>query len=168
MSVQEHKPKILIVEDDEAILNVLSLFLSYAHFEVRGARSGKEAMELVPSFGPQLIVLDLNMRPISGWEVLHWLRASKLSPPIRVLVLTASTRLSEQVRGLEEGAVDYLTKPTQPSVLVERIRSILAMSDEALLSLLQKRLLQQQRRVLEQLVQASKDEKMNVSIIKTC
>ncbi|WP_052887835.1 response regulator transcription factor [Thermogemmatispora carboxidivorans] len=162
MSAQERKPKILVVEDDEAILNVLSLFLSYAHFEVRGARSGKEAMELVPSFGPQLIVLDLNMRPISGWEVLHWLRASKLSPPIRVLVLTASTRLSEQVRGLE-GAVDYLTKPTQPSVLVERIRSILAMSDEALLSLLQKRL-QEQRRVLEQLVQAGKDEKMNVSI----
>ncbi|WP_376793598.1 response regulator transcription factor [Thermogemmatispora sp.] len=156
MSIQERKPRILIVEDDEAILNVLSLFLSYAHFEVRGARSGREAMELARSFDPQLIVLDLNMQPVSGWEVLHWLLVNRLSPPIRVLVLTASTRLSEQIRGLEEGAVDYLTKPTQPSVLVERIRSILSMSDEALLSLLQKRLLQQ-RRVLEQLLQSDKD-----------
>jgi DNA-binding response OmpR family regulator len=160
MSAHDPKPRILIVEDDYSILHALSAFLSYSGFDVRGAQSGQEAIDLLRSFAPQLVILDLNMRPVSGWDILHWLRANELLPAVRVLVLTAMTRPEEQRRGLEEGAIDYITKPAQPSVLVERIRSILAMNDEQLRSLQHKRLIEQRLHTSEQ----AGYKKINLSI----
>jgi DNA-binding response OmpR family regulator len=151
------KPRILVVEDDSSLLNVLCTFLSYSCFDVRGALGGEEAIALVNTFAPHLVVLDLNMRPVSGWEVLQWLREQELVPPLRVLVLTAVTAMTDRVRGLEEGAIDYMTKPAQPTVLVERIRSLLAIDDEQLIYLHQKRV-REQRQALKRLIIPERDE----------
>lgn len=127
---QEALARILVVEDDADIQHVLCIYLKYSGFIVRGASDGQEAIAVIPEFVPQLIVLDLMMRPVDGWEVLHWLRARRSIPAPPVLILTALGQLEEQLHGFEEGAVEYLTKPTQPGVIVEHIRRILALSTE--------------------------------------
>ena len=153
----ENKAKILVVEDDAAILQVLCVFLEFAEFEVLGISNGEEAIHVIPEFRPHLIVLDLMMQPVSGFEVLDWLRANRVTPPLPVLVLTALTQLTEQVHGFEEGAVEYMTKPAQPSALVERIRSILSLSVEERLLLRHKRM-NEQRRVVERVYAPQPDE----------
>ncbi|TMC89666.1 MAG: response regulator [Chloroflexi bacterium] len=153
----ENKSKILVVEDDAAILQVLCVFLEFAEFEVLGISNGEEAIHVIPEFCPHLIVLDLMMQPVSGFEVLDWLRANRKTPPLPVLVLTALTQLTEQVHGFEEGAVEYMTKPAQPSALVERIRSILSLSVEELTLLRHKRM-DEQRRVVERVYAPQPDE----------
>jgi len=153
----ENKSKILVVEDDAAILQVLCVFLEFAEFEVLGISNGEEAIHVIPEFRPHLIVLDLMMQPVSGFEVLDWLRANRVTPPLPVLVLTALTQLTEQVHGFEEGAVEYMTKPAQPSTLVERIRSILSLSVEERILLRYKRL-NEQRRVVERVYAPQPDE----------
>jgi len=153
----ENKSKILVVEDDAAILQVLCVFLEFAEFEVLGISNGEEAIHVIPEFRPHLIVLDLMMQPVSGFEVLDWLRANRVTPPLPVLVLTALTQLTEQVHGFEEGAVEYMTKPAQPSALVERIRSILSLSVEERNLLRQKRM-DEQRKVVERVYAPQPDE----------
>ncbi|MFL5629269.1 MAG: response regulator transcription factor [Ktedonobacteraceae bacterium] len=153
----ESKSKILVVEDDEDILRVLCAFLEFARFEVRGVTNGQEAISVIPEYCPHLVVLDLMMQPVNGFEVLNWLRVNRLTPPLPVLVLTALTHVTEQVHGFEEGAVEYMTKPTQPSVLVERINTILSLSVEQR-SLLRHKRMDEQRRVMEQLLTPQSDE----------
>ena len=153
----ENKSKILVVEDDAAILQVLCVFLEFAEFEVLGISNGEEAIHVIPEFRPHLIVLDLMMQPVSGFEVLDWLRANRVTPPLPVLVLTALTQLTEQVHGFEEGAVEYMTKPAQPSALVERIRSILSLSVEER-NLLRHKRMDEQRRVVERVYAPQPDE----------
>jgi DNA-binding response OmpR family regulator len=153
----ENKAKILVVEDDAAILQVLCVFLEFAEFEVLGTSNGEEAIHVIPEFCPDLIVLDLMMQPVSGFEVLDWLRANRKTPPLPVLVLTALTQLTEQVHGFEEGAVEYMTKPAQPSALVERIRSILSLSVEER-NLLRCKRMNEQRRVVERVYAPQPDE----------
>ncbi len=143
---QDTPARILVVEDDADIQHVLCVYLKHSGFDVRGASDGQEAIAIIPEFCPQLIVLDLMMRPVDGWEVLHWLRARRqASPP--VLILTALSQLEEQVQGFDAGAIDYLTKPTQPRIIIERIRKILALSNEQR-ALLQREHQEQQRKTL--------------------
>jgi DNA-binding response OmpR family regulator len=153
----ENTSKILVVEDDTAILQVLCVYLQYAGFEVYGASNGQEAIRLIPECCPHLIVLDLMMQPVSGFEVLDWLRANRMTPPLPVLVLTALTQLTEQVHGFEEGAIEYMTKPAQPSALVERIRTLLSLTVEQRTLLRHKRM-DEQRRVVERINAPQPDE----------
>lgn len=134
------KAKILVVEDEIAIQQVLCFFLQHHSFEVLGVSGGQEAIGVIPEFHPHLILLDLVMRPVSGWDVLQWLRANHLLPDLPVLVLSALVHLKEQMRGFEEGAIEYITKPTRPSIIVERVRAILDLTSE------QRKMLQHKRR----------------------
>jgi len=140
--------RILVVEDDVDIRHVLCVYLKHSGFDVCGAADGLEAIGLIPQYRPHLIILDLKMRPVDGWEVLHWLRAQHLTPPLPVLVLTALYHLTEQIHGFEEGAIEYLTKPTPPAIIVERIHTILGLSAEQR-ALLQRKRIDEQRSVLE-------------------
>jgi DNA-binding response OmpR family regulator len=124
------KHKILVVEDEADIQQVLCFFFKQAGFDVLGISGGEEAIHRIPDYDPDLIVLDLMMYPVSGWDVLHWLRDNRYTPPLPVLILTAKVNLAEQIHGFEEGAVEYLTKPTQPHIIVERVRALLALSTE--------------------------------------
>jgi DNA-binding response OmpR family regulator len=151
------KARVLIVEDEGDIRQVLCLYLQHSGFEVRGVPNGVDAMRMIPEFLPNLVVLDLVMQPIDGWEVLHWLRIDGRIPPLPVLVMTAQTSLHQQIQGFEEGAVEYMTKPTQPSILVERIRQLLSLSTEQQLLLRHKRI-DEKRKVLERLNAPALDE----------
>lgn len=149
--------KVLVVEDEPAIQQVLCFFLRQNGFEVLAASSGQEAIRVIPEFVPHLMILDLIMRPVSGWDVLHWLRSTYLSPPFPVIVLSALVHLNEQLQGFEEGAVEYITKPVQPGTIVERVRSLLTLNSEQL-GMLQHKRMGDQRRLLERLAAASLDE----------
>src|SRR5436190_729274 len=151
------KSRILIVEDEITIQQVLSFFLQRNGFETLVASNGQEAMQIIPEFNPQLVILDLIMQPGSGWDVLHWMRLQHLTPRIPVLVISALVHLSEQVQGFEEGAIEYLTKPTQPSIIVERVRAILALNTEQRLMLQHKRI-DERRRALERIHAVHPDE----------
>lgn len=142
--------RILVVEDEAAIQQVLCFFLEHSGFETQAAYNGQEAIDLIPQFHPHLIILDLVMRPVSGWEVLHWLHTHQSNPPIPVLVLSALVNLTDQMQGFEEGAIEYITKPTQPSIIVERVRTILALNTEQRL-MLQHQRLDERRKTLERL-----------------
>jgi DNA-binding response OmpR family regulator len=158
----EGKAKILVVEDEEYIQQVLCVYLKYSGFEVCSASNGQEAMHIIPEFCPHLIVLDLMMQPVDGWEVLHWLHKNRptdeaLTSIIPVLVLTARTQLSDQALGYEAGAIEYMTKPTQPSVVVEHIRAIPSMNPEQR-ARYQRLRTDQQRKTLERLNAPQSDE----------
>ncbi len=157
MDDMENKARILVVEDEADIQQVLCVFLKYAGFEVRGVSGGLEAIKAIPEFSPHLLVLDLMMQPVSGWEVLHWLRVNGIAPPLPVLVMTALTQLAQQIRGFEEGAIEYMTKPTQPGELVQRIREILLLNAEQRM-LLRSQRINEQREVLDRLNAQEKDE----------
>ena len=141
---------ILLVEDDFDIRQVLHLYLKYYGFEMREAADGQEAIDLIPVYRPDLIILDIVMQPVDGWEVLHWLHAQHLNPPLPVLVLTALYQPEQQLQGFEEGAIEYLTKPVQPDIIVERINTLLKLSAEQRMMLQRKRM-DEQRNTIERI-----------------
>jgi len=151
------KKKILIVEDEPMIQQVLCILLKHGNFDVLGISSGQEAMQAVTEFNPHLIILDLLMRPVSGWDVLHWLRANHLTPHIPVLVISALVHLTEQMHGFEEGAIEYIPKPTQPSIIVERVRALLSMTDDQR-RMLHRQRMDEQRKVLARLSNVQVEE----------
>jgi DNA-binding response OmpR family regulator len=158
--------RILVVEDDFDIKQILGVYLKHAGFDVLSASDGSEAIQVIPEFCPDLIVLDLMMEPVDGWAVLEWLHStppeSQPPPPssVLVLVLTALNNLKEQVHGFEKGAIEYMTKPTQPRIIVERIRTILALSAEQRAMLHRKRI-DEQRETLERVSAPQADEFVN-------
>lgn len=157
MPTTNNKTRILVVEDDSDIQQVLCVYLEYSGFEVQGVYDGQKAIDIIPVFHPDLLVLDLIMRPVNGWEVLHWLRRNPPSPPLPVVILTALNHLTDQIHGFEEGAVEYITKPTQPRAIVERIRTILSQSQEQR-AMLQRKRLDDHRKILERISAPQPDE----------
>jgi DNA-binding response OmpR family regulator len=117
------KPKILLVDDEQAITANLSPFLERSGFVVAVAADGEEALRRVPSFGPDLIVLDILMPGLDGREALRRLRQADNWTP--VILLTQVGESTERAMALEEGADDYLNKPFDPHELVARIRAVL-------------------------------------------
>ena len=101
--------KLLMVEDEVKTANFLKRGFEEAGFVVSVAQDGIEAVHLLQAGTFGLVILDILLPGISGWEVLQWLRGAGLQMP--VLILTASDAVSEKVRGLELGADDYLVKP---------------------------------------------------------
>src|SRR5215472_2026414 len=93
------KKRILIVDDEPAIHQVLCFFFKLHDFEALGVSGGEEAIQAITEFMPHLIILDLVMRPVSGWDVLDWLHTHRLTNQIPVLVVSALVNLSEQLRG---------------------------------------------------------------------
>jgi DNA-binding response OmpR family regulator len=114
--------RVLVVEDDEAIADVLRRSLRAEGHEVQSAGDGVEALTVAESFSPDLVVLDLGLPRLDGIEVLRRLRADGDVP---VLILTARTETENRVEGLDTGADDYLPKPFERAELLARIRALL-------------------------------------------
>lgn len=117
------RPKILLVDDEEAITSNLAPFLERAGFLVVVAADGEEALHKAAAFAPNLIVLDVLMPKLDGREVCRRLRAAGNWTPIIMLTQVGSP--AERAMSLEEGADDYLNKPFDPYELVARIRAVL-------------------------------------------
>lgn len=157
MHDMSQQKRILIVEDERSIQQILCFFLRHHDFEVLAVSNGQEAMRVIPEFQPHLIILDLVMHPGTGWDVLQWLRTKLLTPHIPVLVVSALVHITEQVQGFEEGAIEYITKPTQPSVIVERVGALLSLDVEQRMQLQSERMAEQ-RKTLQRLSVKQPDE----------
>ncbi|HJU37846.1 MAG TPA: response regulator transcription factor [Gaiellaceae bacterium] len=116
---------ILVVEDEQAIASFVAAYLRKDGFTVRMTASGREALSLVGSEAPSLVVLDLMLPDLDGMEVCRRIRETSTLP---VLMLTARDDDLDKIAGLEVGADDYLTKPFNPRELVARVRAILRRS----------------------------------------
>src|SRR5881394_1194064 len=114
--------RILVVEDDEPIADVLRRTLRQEGHEVRSAADGVEGLAMAEEFVPDLVILDLGLPKLDGAEVLRRLRAESDVP---ILVLTARSELEDRVDGLDSGADDYLVKPFERKELLARIRALL-------------------------------------------
>lgn len=121
--------KILIVDDDASIREVLSFALRKAGFEVAVASNGLQAMEQFEAHRPALIVLDILMPELDGTEVCRRIRASTQNPLTPILFLSSRDDEIDRVVGLEIGGDDYVTKPFSPRELVARVRAILRRSE---------------------------------------
>jgi two-component system response regulator MprA len=114
--------RVLVVEDDAEIADVLRRTLRQEGHEVRTAGDGEEALSAAAEFVPDLVVLDLGLPKLDGVEVLRRLRADDDVP---ILILTARTELEDRVEGLDTGADDYLVKPFERQELLARLRALM-------------------------------------------
>ncbi|TVR70512.1 MAG: DNA-binding response regulator [Spirochaetaceae bacterium] len=119
---------ILVVEDEPDILELIRYNLEKEGYTVEGAVSGEDALELLSIRIPALIILDLMLPGVDGWEVCRRLKTDPERRTIPVMMLTARTEDSDIVTGLDAGADDYVTKPFNPKVLIARVRAALRRS----------------------------------------
>ncbi|MBM3152195.1 MAG: response regulator transcription factor [Chloroflexi bacterium] len=118
---------ILMVDDEPAIIQLARMYLERENFRVVDASDGAAALEQVASLRPDLVVLDVMLPELDGFEVCRRLRAQ--SNPVFVIMLTARDEDIDKILGLELGADDYLTKPFNPRELVARVKAILRRGD---------------------------------------
>jgi DNA-binding response OmpR family regulator len=118
--------RVLSVEDDDEQFTLLRLTLRSLPLELRRASSGKEALALLSEFMPQLILLDVTLPDIRGWQVLDWLKANNEAlNNVPVIVLTGHTEASHRVIGRLQEVAHYMNKPFEPNELRAKIRSVL-------------------------------------------
>ncbi|MDJ0756504.1 MAG: response regulator transcription factor [Ardenticatenaceae bacterium] len=123
--------QILIVDDEANIRDLAGMYLEQAGFAVKTVANGAEALQSYAAEEPELVVLDLMMPEMDGWEVCRQLRARGDVP---IIMLTARDDDIDKIVGLEMGADDYITKPFNPRELVARVRAILRRSGSSPLS----------------------------------
>jgi two-component system, OmpR family, response regulator len=121
--------RVLVVDDEPNIVEVVTMALRYQGFDVEGAASGREALAAVTRFKPHLMVLDVMLPDMEGFEVASRLGAQRAGVPI--IFLTARDATEDKVRGLTGGGDDYMTKPFSLEELVARIRTILRRTGQA-------------------------------------
>jgi two-component system response regulator VicR len=124
-------PKILIVDDDREMVELIQLFLANAGYETLTALSGEEALELAFSQGPDLILLDIMMPKIDGWEVFRRIRNDPHTREIPVAFITARTQNIDKMIGLSVMKADgYITKPFSKRELLDEVQKMLGSSPE--------------------------------------
>ncbi|HEX2722237.1 MAG TPA: response regulator transcription factor [Gemmatimonadaceae bacterium] len=117
--------RVLVVDDEPDIVALVAYHLAKAGFQVSTATSGSDALDHAKRESPSLVVLDLMLPGLSGFDVLEALRRNDETRSIAVLMLTAKRDEPDRIRGLSLGADDYLTKPFSPAELVLRVKAIL-------------------------------------------
>jgi DNA-binding response OmpR family regulator len=117
--------RVLIADDEPNIVASLEFLMEQAGYEVKVAASGQEALELVASFRPDLVLLDVMMPGKNGYEVCQSLKSDPATRAVKVVMLSAKGRDVEVAKGLELGADAYVTKPFSTRDLVAQIRGML-------------------------------------------
>jgi DNA-binding response OmpR family regulator len=118
--------RVLIADDEPNIVASLEFLMEQAGFEVKLAANGKEALDLVAAFKPDLVLLDVMMPEMNGYEVCQRLKSDPATRAVKVVMLSAKGREVEVAKGLELGADAYVTKPFSTRELVARVREMLA------------------------------------------
>jgi two-component system, OmpR family, response regulator VicR len=122
---------IVYIEDDLEMIDLVKLILSRRGFDVKGAHGGREGLDVVSQEKPDLILLDLMMPDVDGWEVYQQLKANEHSRDIPVIVITAKAQPIDRVLGLHIAKVDdYISKPFHPQELLDSIDKVLAENNE--------------------------------------
>ncbi|MBQ4186253.1 MAG: response regulator transcription factor [Firmicutes bacterium] len=121
------KQKILIADDDSNISELISLYLMKEGYDTQKAKDGREALKLFQSYNPDLIILDIMMPEMDGYEVCREIRKTASTP---IIMLTAKGETFDKVLGLELGADDYMVKPFDTKELVARVKAVLRRLDK--------------------------------------
>ncbi|MEM4268246.1 MAG: response regulator [Candidatus Woesearchaeota archaeon] len=119
------KPKLLIVDDEPYVVDLAALSLLPGNYEVVKSYSGLDALEKVKKESPDLMILDLMMPGMDGFEVCKKIKENPLTQHIPIIMLTAKTEASDKMKGIKAGAEDYITKPFDPVELESRVNLVL-------------------------------------------
>lgn len=123
----ENLQHIVYIEDDNEMIELVRLILARHGYHVHGAEGGQEGWELVQELVPDLVLLDLMMPGVDGWEVYHNIRGDEATKHIPVVVITAKAQDIDRVLGLHVAKVDdYITKPFRPEDLVTSVNRLLS------------------------------------------
>lgn len=117
--------EILLIEDEPNIREVVTLYLERAGYQVRSIADGNLAIDELERNPPDLVLLDLMLPGVDGYEITEWLRSFSEIP---IIMLTARREITDRIAGLEMGADDYIVKPFSPQELVSRVRAVLRRS----------------------------------------
>ncbi len=121
------KPKIVYIEDDADMIDLVRVILEQNHFMVYSAKDGLTGLELVTQIEPDLILLDLMIPDLDGWEIFQRIRHIQSSKSTPVIIITAKSQEIDKILGLRIAKVnDYICKPFHPKDLIERISFVLA------------------------------------------
>jgi DNA-binding response OmpR family regulator len=115
---------ILLVDDDPGIVEMTSLLLGQAGYRVHPALSGEEALLRVRETRPDIVLLDVNMPGMDGWEVLRILQSDEGTSSIPVVMFSVKYEIRDKVHALQQGASDYITKPFSTEALLDRVERI--------------------------------------------
>ena len=126
-------PQILVAEDDRYLAALVKQTLEEQGMKVTLAENGEEALRLADNSYPDLVILDVSMPILDGFDVLRTLKADRYHRVVPVLMLTASRSETDVRRALSNGAADYLTKPFRPDQLVKRVCRLLKLDANALI-----------------------------------
>lgn len=125
----ENKKSILVIDDDDDILNLIKIILSNKGYVIHTALSGEDGIKMAIKNKPDLILLDIMMPVMDGWEILKMLHTDEITRKIPVAMLTCKTDVKNKLIGLQEGAIDYITKPFSPEELVSRVNDVFRIFD---------------------------------------
>jgi two-component system alkaline phosphatase synthesis response regulator PhoP len=116
---------VLVVDDEANIVELVRMYLEQEGFRVESAADGASAMERISRKPPAVLILDLMLPEVDGWEVCRRVRAGTAAPDLPIVMLTARDDDVDKIVGLELGADDYVTKPFNPRELVARVKALL-------------------------------------------
>ena len=120
--------KILVVDDEKDLLDLVKRILTRGGFEVITASDGEEGLAKVYSEAPNLMILDINMPGMNGWEVCGKIRGDPLYKHLPIIMLTVRKKKEDQLKGLDLGGDEYITKPFYPKELLARVKTVLQRS----------------------------------------
>lgn len=121
-----NKKRILCVEDDPEMIDLIRLILAQQGFKVEGAEGGQAGLDMIRKSPPDLLLLDLMMPEVDGWEVYQQIKADPKTKDIPVIIVTAKAQNIDKVLGIHIAKVDdYISKPFSPQVLLESINKVL-------------------------------------------
>jgi len=124
MSREGPSRRVMVVDDDREIVEMTRLILESGGYQVVQAFSGEDALKSLPAERPDLILLDINMPGMDGWELLKLLKVDEATQGIPVAMFSIRFELRDKVLGLKEGAFDYITKPFSYDELLSRVGRI--------------------------------------------
>jgi len=123
----DKKRRVVYVEDEQEMIDLVRLILNRRGFEIIGANGGREGLETIRQSLPDLVLLDLMMPDMDGWDVYQQMKADEATQKIPVIVVTAKAQSIDKVLGLHIAKVDdYISKPFSPQELVESVEKVLA------------------------------------------
>jgi two-component system alkaline phosphatase synthesis response regulator PhoP len=142
--------KVLVIDDEPGIIEIVEANLEGDGFSVISASNGKEGLEKIKNEKPELVVLDVMMPEMDGWEVLRRVEQDPDTAGLPVIMLTAKAADEDYIHGLEEGAVEYITKPFYPQELVNRIKITLMVLNPRMRDERRRNLITKRKRLMEQ------------------
>jgi DNA-binding response OmpR family regulator len=130
-SLMEKKRRLVYIEDEPEMIDLVRLILNRRGFEITGANGGREGLDLVKKMIPDLVLLDLMMPDMDGWDVYQQMKADETTQNIPVIVVTAKAQSIDKVLGLHIAKVDdYISKPFSPQELIDSVEKVFARKQE--------------------------------------